>query len=98
MPLPPSVPTGTVTGRWYNRDGSNASGTVVFVPLNEVQVPDDADAVVLATEVTATLSTGEISQELVAGAYAVIIKLTNYGIKRKNIAVAPNEVVNLPDA
>lgn len=98
MPLPASVPTGTVTARWWNTDGTDATGVVIFLLREEIEVPDRADGVVLPTWYRVVVSAGLLNVTLPAGFYDVAIRLSDYRIDHKIIEVVEGEALNLPDA
>jgi hypothetical protein len=98
MALPASVPTGTVTGTWYTPSGSLAVGTIVFLLLSEVEVPDDPDGVVIPTKTVVDVPTGTLNQVLPAGMYQVSIRLSELYRASKLIQVVQGVALNLPDA
>lgn len=98
MPLPASVPVGTVTGRYYEPDGDNATGTVYFLLLEEVEVPDDPDGVVIPVMYKATVSAGVLNVTLPAGFYSTRVRLGDWYEKALVIEVEEGVALNLPDA
>jgi len=98
MPLPASVPVGTVTGRYYEPDGDNAAGTVYFLLLNEIEVPDDADGVVIPLMTKASIASGVLNVTLPAGFYNTRVRLGDWYEKSLVIEVKSGEALNLPDA
>ncbi len=98
MPLPASVPVGTVTGRYYEPDGDNATGTVYFLLLEEVEVPDDPDGVVIPVMYKATVSAGVLNVTLPAGFYSTRVRLGDWYEKALVIEVEDGVALNLPDA
>lgn len=98
MPLPASVPVGTVTGRWWNTDGTDSTGTIIFLLREQIEVPDRADGVVLPTWYRVPVSAGLLNVTLPAGYYDVALRLSDFNIDHKIIEVVENEALNLPDA
>lgn len=98
MPLPASVPVGTVTGRYYEPDGDNATGTAYFLLLNEIEVPDDADGVVIPLMTKATISGGILNITLPSGYYNARVRLGDWYEKSLVIKVETGVALNLPDA
>lgn len=98
MPLPASVPVGTVTGRYYEPDGDNATGTAYFLLLNEIEVPDDADGVVIPIMTKAVITGGVLNVTLPAGYYNARVRLGDWYEKTVVIQVQNGVALNLPDA
>lgn len=98
MPLPASVPVGTVTGRYYEPDGDNATGTAYFLLLNEIEVPDDADGVVIPLMTQVAITNGILNVTLPAGFYNARVRLGNWYEKAIVIEVESGVALNLPDA
>lgn len=98
MPLPASVPVGTVTGRYYEPDGDNATGTAYFLLLNEIEVPDDADGVVIPLMTKAAITGGVLNITLPAGYYNTRVRLGDWYEKTVVIKVENGVALNLPDA
>lgn len=98
MPLPASVPVGTVTGRYYEPDGDNATGTAYFLLLNEIEVPDDADGVVIPIMTKAVITGGVLNITLPAGYYNARVRLGDWYEKTVVIQVQNGVALNLPDA
>lgn len=98
MPLPASVPVGTVTGRYYEPDGDNATGTVYFLLLNEIDVPDDADGIVIPVMYKASVSSGVLNATLPAGFYNTRVRLGDWYEKSLVIEVEQGVALDLPHA
>lgn len=98
MPLPASVPVGTVTGRWYTPSGGNAVGTIIFLLLESVEVPDDPDGVVLPLKTVVDVPAGVLNQTLPSGVYQVSMRLSELYRATKVVEVTTGEALNLPDA
>lgn len=98
MPLPASVPVGTVTGRYYEPDGDNATGTAYFLLLNEIEVPDDPDGVVIPLMTKAVITAGVLNVTLPAGFYNARVRLGDWYEKTVVIEVEQGVALNLPDA
>lgn len=69
--------TFTVTGTFYNPDGTLASGSVVFTPV-DARFKNNSN-IVDQEPITAVLSSGAISQTLVqaTNGYTVVEQITN---------------------
>lgn len=98
MPLPPSVPTGTVSGTWYTPSGNLAVGEIIFLLTHEIEIPDDADGVVIPVRHEVTVSAGQLNATLPAGFYNTLVRLSELYYKPKVIEVVANQNLNLPDA
>src|SRR5690349_257010 len=98
MPLPASVPVGTVTGRYYEPDGDNATGTAYFLLLSEIEVPDDADGVVIPLMTKTSITAGVLNVTLPAGFYNTRVRLGDWYEKSLVIEVESGVALNLPDA
>lgn len=98
MPLPASVPTGTVSGTWYTPSGNLAVGEIIFLLLAEVEIPDDPDGVVIPVRHEVAVPAGQLSVTLPAGYYNVLVRLSDLYYKPKVIRVTAGENLNLPDA
>jgi hypothetical protein len=98
MPLPASVPTGTVSGTWYTPSGTLAVGEIIFLLTHEIEVPDDADGVVIPVRHKVTVSAGQLNVTLPAGYYNVLVRLSELYFEPKVVQVVANENLNLPDA
>ena len=98
MPLPASVPVGTVTGRYYEPDGDNAIGTAHFLLLSEIEVPDDPDGVVIPLITKVSITAGVLNVTLPAGFYNARVKLGDWYEKAITIEVEEGVALNLPDA
>lgn len=98
MALPPSVPVGTVTGTWYTPSGALAVGTIVFLLMESVEVPDDPDGVVIPVKTVVDVPAGVLNQTLPAGIYAVSLRLSELYRESKLIEVVAGQALNLPDA
>lgn len=98
MPLPASVPVGTVTGRYYEPDGDNAIGTAYFLLLSEIEVPDDADGVVIPLMTQVNITAGVLNVTLPAGFYNARVRLGSWYEKALVIEVEEGVALNLPDA
>lgn len=96
--LPASVPYGTVTGRYYKPDGSNATGTVHFYLLNEIEVPSTADAVIIPLMTKVAVNNGVLNVELPAAFYNVHVQLADWYEKNITVEVKSGVALNLPDA
>lgn len=98
MALPASVPTGTVTGTWYTPKGDLAVGTIVFLLLESVEVPDDPDGVVIPVKTVVDVPAGVLNQTLPEGLYQVSVRLSELYRVTKVIEVVEGVALNLPDA
>jgi hypothetical protein len=98
MPLPASVPVGTVTGRWYTPSGANAVGSIIFLLTESVEVPDDPDGVVLPLKTVVDVPAGVLNQTLPAGIYQVSMRLSELYKANKVVEVIEGVALNLPDA
>lgn len=98
MALPASVPTGTVTGTWYTPKGDLAVGTIVFLLKEPVEIPDDADGVVIPIKTVVDVPAGILNQTLPVGMYQVSIRLSELYRESKLIEVVQGVPLNLPDA
>ena len=99
MPLPASVPTGTVTGRWYTPSGADAVGTAHFQLLKNIEVPDDPDGEVInAPVIRVNITAGVLNQTLPAGDYYSRVRLENWYEEAKLIRVTAGQATNWPDA
>jgi hypothetical protein len=87
-----------VTGRYYEPDGDNATGTAYFLLLSEIEVPDDADGVVIPLMTQAAISAGVLNVTLPAGFYNARVRLGNWYEKAIVIEVESGVALNLPDA
>lgn len=98
MPLPASVPTGTVSGTWYTPSGTLATGEIIFLLTHEIEIPDDADGVVIPVRHKVAVSAGQLNVTLPAGYYNVLVRLSELYFEPKVVQVVANENLNLPDA
>lgn len=98
MPLPASVPTGTVSGTWYTPSGSLAVGEIIFLLTHEIEIPDDADGVVIPVRYEVSVPAGQLNVTLPAGFYNTFVSLNDGYRKPKLIEVVASANVNLPDA
>jgi hypothetical protein len=98
MPLPASVPTGTVSGTWYTPSGNLAVGEIIFLLTHEIEIPDDADGVVIPVRHEVTVSAGQLNATLPAGFYNTLVRLSELYYKPKVIEIVEGENLNLPDA
>lgn len=98
MALPASVPTGTVTGTWYTPNGALAVGTIVFLLLESVEIPDDPDGVVLPVKTVVDVPAGQLNQTLPSGTYQVSMRLSELYRATKVVEVETGVALNLPDA
>lgn len=98
MPLPASVPTGTVSGTWYTPSGNLAVGEIIFLLQHEIEIPDDADGVVIPVRHEVAVPAGQLNVTLPAGFYNTLVRLSELYFKPKVIEVVASQNVNLPDA
>lgn len=98
MPLPASVPTGTVSGTWYTPSGNLAVGEIIFLLTHEIEIPDDADGVVIPVRHEVSVPAGQLSATLPAGFYNVLVRLAELYYKPKVVEIVEGENLNLPDA
>lgn len=98
MALPASVPTGTVTGTWYTPSGALATGTIVFLLLEHVEVPDDPDGVVIPVKTVVDVPAGVLNVTLPEGMYQVSMRLSELYRASKIVEVVDGVALNLPDA
>lgn len=98
MPLPASVPTGTVSGTWYTPSGSLAVGEIIFLLQHEIEIPDDPDGVVIPVRHEVTVSAGQLNATLPAGFYNTLVRLSELYFKPKVVEVVAGQNLNLPDA
>lgn len=98
MPLPASVPVGTVIGRWWDTDGSDSTGTIVFLARELVEVPDLPQGVVLPIRYPVDITAGVLNVTLPAGFYDVSVRLSELYRDYKTVEVVAGQTLNLPDA
>ena len=98
MPLPASVPTGTVSGTWYTPSGSLATGEIIFLLTHEIEIPDDADGVIIPVRHKVTVSAGQLNATLPAGYYNVLVRLGELYYEPKVVQIIAGQNLNLPDA
>lgn len=98
MPLPASVPTGTVSGTWYTPSGSLAVGKIIFLLTHEIEIPDDPDGVVIPVRHEVTVSAGQLNATLPAGFYNTLVRLSELYYEPKTVEIVADENLNLPDA
>lgn len=98
MPLPASVPTGTVSGTWYTPSGNLAVGEIIFLLTHEIEIPDDADGVVIPIRHEVQVPAGQLNVTLPAGFYNTLVRLSELYYKAKVIEVVASQNLNLPDA
>lgn len=98
MALPASVPKGSVTGTWYTPSGSLAVGTIVFLLLESIEVPDDPDGVVIPVKTVVDVPAGVLNVTLPEGIYQVSVRLSELYRVTKVIEVVEGVALNLPDA
>src|SRR5688500_20167295 len=98
MPLPASVPTGTVSGTWYTPSGNLAVGEIIFLLTHEIEIPDDADGVVIPIRHEVQVPAGQLNVTLPAGYYHTLVRLSELYYKTKIMEVVANKNLNLSDA
>lgn len=98
MPLPASVPTGTVSGTWYTPSGNLAVGEIIFLLTHEIEIPDDPDGVVIPVRHEVTVSAGQLNATLPAGFYNTLVRLSELYYKPKVVEIVAGQNLNLPDA
>lgn len=98
MPLPASVPTGTVSGTWYTPSGNLAVGEIIFLLTHEIEIPDDTDGVVIPVRHEVAVPAGQLDVTLPAGFYNTLVRLSELYYKPKVVEVVAGENLNLPDA
>lgn len=98
MPLPASVPTGTASGTWYTPSGSLATGKIIFLLTHEIEIPDDADGVVIPVRHEVIVSAGQLNATLPAGYYNVLVRLAELYYEPKVVEIVAGQNLNLPDA
>lgn len=98
MVLPASVPVGTVIGRWWNTNGSDATGTIVFLARELIEVPDLPQGVVLPIRYPVDITAGVLNVSLPAGFYDVSVRLSELYRDTKVVEVVAGQTLNLPDA
>lgn len=98
MPLPASVPTGTVSGTWYTPAGNLAVGEIIFLLTHEIEIPDDADGVVIPIRYEIPVPAGQLTATLPAGFYNVLVRLSELYFKAKVVEIVASQNLNLPDA
>lgn len=98
MPLPASVPTGTVSGTWYTPSGNLAVGEIIFLLTHEIEIPDDADGVVIPIRHEIAVPAGQLNATLPAGFYNVLVRLSELYYKAKVVEIVASQNLNLPDA
>jgi len=96
MPLPLSVPVGSVSGTWFTPSGALATGRITFTLLAEIDVPDQQDAIVLPIFHEFMITAGTLDEELPAAFYAVSLELTHGYKSRKTIEVVAGLSTNIP--
>jgi hypothetical protein len=87
-----------VTGTWYTPAGALAVGTIVFLLLESIEIPDDPDGVVLPVKTVVDVPAGQLNQTLPAGTYQVSMRLSELYRATKVIEVETGVALNLPDA
>ena len=98
MPLPASVPTGTVSGTWYTPSGNLAVGEIIFLLQHEIEIPDDEDGVVIPVRHEVAVPAGQLNVTLPAGFYNTLVRLSELYFKPKVVEIVAGENLNLPDA
>src|SRR6188474_631419 len=98
MPLPASVPTGTVSGTWYTPAGNLAVGKVIFLLKHDIEIPDDPDGVVIPVRYEISIPAGQLNATLPAGYYNVLVRLSELYFEPKVVQVVASQNLNLPDA
>lgn len=98
MPLPASVPTGTVSGTWYTPSGSLAVGKIIFLLTHEIEIPDDPDGVVIPIRHEVAVPAGQLSATLPAGFYNTLVRLSELYYEPKTVEIVAGQNLNLPDA
>lgn len=98
MALPASVPKGSVTGTWYTPSGALAVGTIVFLLLESIEVPDDPDGVVIPVKTVVDVPAGVLNVVLPEGIYQVSVRLSELYRATKVVEVVQGVALNLPDA
>lgn len=98
MPLPASVPTGTVSGTWYTPSGNLAVGEIIFLLTHEIEIPDDADGVIIPVRHKVSITAGQLNATLPAGFYNVLVRLSELYFEPKVVEIVEGENLNLPDA
>lgn len=98
MPLPASVPVGTVSGTWYTPSGNLAVGEIIFLLQHEIEIPDDADGVVIPVRHEVSVPAGQLNVTLPAGFYNTLVRLSELYFKPKVVEVVSGQNLNLPDA
>lgn len=98
MPLPASVPTGTVSGTWYTPSGNLAVGKIIFLLTHEIEIPDDPDGVVIPVRHEVVVSAGQLNATLPAGFYNTLVRLSELYYEPKVVEIVAGQNLNLPDA
>lgn len=98
MPLPASVPTGTVSGTWYTPSGNLAVGEIIFLLQHEIEIPDDPDGVVIPIRYEVAVPAGQLNVTLPAGFYNTLVRLSELYFKPKVVEIVAGQNLNLPDA
>lgn len=98
MPLPASVPTGTVSGTWYTPSGSLAVGEIIFLLTHEIEIPDDPDGVVIPVRYEVSVPAGQLNVTLPSGFYNTLVRLSELYYRPKVVEVVAGQNLNLPDA
>jgi hypothetical protein len=98
MPLPASVPTGTVSGTWYTPSGNLATGEIIFLLTHEIEIPDDADGVVIPVRHKVAITAGQLTATLPSGFYNVLVRLAELYFEPKVVEIVTGQNLNLPDA
>lgn len=98
MPLPASVPTGTVSGTWYTPSGNLATGEIIFLLTHEIEIPDDADGVVIPVRHKVPITAGQLTATLPSGFYNVLVRLAELYFEPKVVEIVTGQNLNLPDA
>src|SRR5688572_20205108 len=98
MPLPASVPTGTVSGTWYTPSGNLAVGEIIFLLTHEIEIPDDADGVVIPVRHKVPITAGQLTATLPSGFYNVLVRLAELYFEPKVVEIVTGQNLNLPDA
>jgi hypothetical protein len=87
-----------VTGTWYTPNGALAVGTIVFLLLESVEVPDDPDGVVIPVRTVVDVPAGVLNQTLPEGVYQVSMRLSELYRVTKVVEIVEDTALNLPDA
>lgn len=96
MALPAGISTGTFAASYTNPDGTPATGSIVFTPVDLIVIPATPNAVV-PEPVTVQLTAGAMTKTLPATDYRVDFRLSAF-TRSILVRLPANTTLNLPNA